>query len=604
MFALCSSFFLLLVSSPCGVTYSQTDWSGGYGAEGPLSSWGDWYDTAPGIDFCSEPGSVRLGRVVNWICVSTAEDEYGNCVDLDGDGDVDILVTGRYDKDLCWIENLGGGENWDRHSIEDDVYNPRRASTCDIDSDGDLDVLMCAYSMLRLYINDDLEWTGHVIDPWVNGAREMAAGDIDLDGDPDIVSCSHSTYDYLSWWENLDGSGLGWEEHVIFPLVLQPLYPDLADIEGDGDLDVFLASGYTDSVLCFLNPYPDTGLEWSHIGIDSVYRIDGLQVSDVDQDSDVDLFVHSAEHGPGWLEQITPAEWTLHFLETEVDYSMTVLDIDGDGDDDIYANGSYRLAWFENRVAEENAFVEHVFAEWMRSRYIEAGDMDGNGMADAVALSYWGQGMSGIFWMDPTDPARHDSVMLTSTILDTGSFDKTWMEVDWTSVTPPGTDLVCQVRTERFLYPLVMDDWSDTVYSPGNIYGLLEPDTRYFQYRFLLRSEDSTVTPVLEDFLVTAHVTGISGEESSPMAFEVTGPRPNPVSGPASIYCTACEATTVDLMLYDAAGRLVARDRGVPVGPGRTCVTLPEMPPGVYMLRVGRGRGFDRTLRFVVVAGS
>ena len=69
-----------------------------------------------------------------------------DAVDLDGDGDLDVLVAfGTRDPDtskIVWYENTDGAGNFgSERVISRDVLNPRSIDAADLDGDGDLDVL-------------------------------------------------------------------------------------------------------------------------------------------------------------------------------------------------------------------------------------------------------------------------------------------------------------------------------------------------------------------------------------------------------------------------------------------------------------------------------
>ncbi len=132
-------------------------------------------------------------------------------VDLDGDGDLDILLSNGdvYDSPLlkpyhgvAWLENRGEGL-LERHAIGP-LYGAHRALAGDLDGDGDLDIVATSflgepyYDAMRRGVRADAvvlfeqvapgEFTRHVLERETCDYPSFALADIDGDGDLDIVA--------------------------------------------------------------------------------------------------------------------------------------------------------------------------------------------------------------------------------------------------------------------------------------------------------------------------------------------------------------------------------------------------------------------------------
>jgi hypothetical protein len=173
--------------------------------------------------------------------------------DLDGDGDNDIV------RSTGWFENADGkGTRWTWHANLDGGSGGRfkdttKAWILDLDKDGDNDVVMTAADAeaptgwARWFENVDgkgRKWATHSIASKKGDLHSLALADFDNDGDADVFSGEgplggtgpggkHRWY----VWENLDGKGARWREHVI--LEGKRCHEGMAaDVDGDGDVDI------------------------------------------------------------------------------------------------------------------------------------------------------------------------------------------------------------------------------------------------------------------------------------------------------------------------------------------------------------------------------
>ena len=92
-------------------------------------------------------------------------------------------------------------------------------------------------------------------------------------------------------------------------------------------------------------------------------------------------------------------------------------------------------------------------------------------------------------------------------------YDVNWGSIDWSAITPEGTSVSFEVRSSDDSED--MGDWSAAITSPGSLIPYLTSDDSYLQYRATLSTTDSTVTPVLENVVLTWTTTGIEGAENS-----------------------------------------------------------------------------------------
>lgn len=162
--------------------------------------------------------------------------------DLDGDGDMDVVVSDVAPNNITWYKNADGQGNFILGGIISNVdTNVTDVIISDIDNDGDQDVLGAknAQGKIELYKNDGLGnfTTAITIGTSVEGIRVIKTEDLDNDGDLDVLGAAN-VINKFAWYENLDGNGTFGQENIIEQGGIHHRDLEAADFDGDGDLDV------------------------------------------------------------------------------------------------------------------------------------------------------------------------------------------------------------------------------------------------------------------------------------------------------------------------------------------------------------------------------
>ena len=164
--------------------------------------------------------------------------------DMDGDLDMDLIATAKNGDIIRWWENtVGDGSEWVAETVSDAVDSPISVFPADLDGDLDMDLLVTSD------ISADVMWWEQAEEGWIqrnidvsfDGAVSAVAVDLDQDDDLDVVAVGTSA-NTVNWWENRFGAGSIWVQHIIDPEFEQPSYVHVADLDMDGDPDIAAAS--------------------------------------------------------------------------------------------------------------------------------------------------------------------------------------------------------------------------------------------------------------------------------------------------------------------------------------------------------------------------
>lgn len=172
--------------------------------------------------------------------------------DFNGDSKPDLLSTGRTANTTAWYEQGPTGQPWKRHIVDDKSPQPMHGEPADIDGDGDADVLMALGFLAPLdqpetnqivwYENVGKPGTGDTWKKQVIGALanafEAVAADLDGDKDLDVVATAWGSPGHVCWFENTGDPHQGWKHHVLKEKWQRANQPAVADLDGDGRLDI------------------------------------------------------------------------------------------------------------------------------------------------------------------------------------------------------------------------------------------------------------------------------------------------------------------------------------------------------------------------------
>lgn len=292
---------------------------------------------------------------------------HATCVDLDGDGQRDVLVAvlgNLYPDDspvgsVVWLQQQGDG-TFSSRTLLSDVRRVADVQPGDFDGDGDLDLAVAVFGYARgevLWLENlgDESFIDHRLD-YAAGAIHVPVADFDGDGDLDIATVISQETEEVWGYEN-DGQG-----HFSRSLLFHTVNYDVgsaglvaSDLDSDGDMDLLLPLG--------------DNLEYRHT-------------------------FPQPYHGCLWLENVGGWTFESHRIATfGGTYAAAIDDLDGDGDRDVVLVSMFNdwraadpasVVWLEND-GQQNFTPWQIAANPTQLSTVACGDINGDGRPDIVA---------------------------------------------------------------------------------------------------------------------------------------------------------------------------------------------------------------------------
>lgn len=344
--------------------------------------------------------------------------------DLDGDGDID-LVMATYDYNggtpatdyITWYRNDGSG-NFEEFLVSSSIIWIDGLTVADVDGQYGMDIIVTSANQALMYFPSNAAGgfdSEIVIDATLAGPGEVVAGDINMDGNMDIATISFT--DGKTVWYSGDGTGgFTAEADIENGTGNSTLYVDLADLDGDTDLDAVVTYYGNQSIEIYYNQYIESGsmaVSWikDTVTVDSgstaTNFIFNVVTGDVNNDGNIDIV--SVDFTTGdvtWYNKVKNGASTANAISNDMIIDRparaVVADITNDGFNDVILTdggaGDDAIIFFEGAdnaspSATETLISDNNFQMWD----ITIDDYDADGDKDIASI---GNSSSTVFWFE------------------------------------------------------------------------------------------------------------------------------------------------------------------------------------------------------------
>ena len=285
-------------------------------------------------------------------------------IDVNHDGNPDLVTTGWISNGLWWYENPGKATSatamWQKHFITDS-FDTEGGAFADLNGDGHPDIALAHYNHSGILWVDFSSSTPrvHHVGTKEQDGHGIGIADVDGDGKADILTP-------YGWFQNIDADNDKWVWHpdwhigdVGFPIVVYDVNhdgkPDIIFGQGHGYGLYWLEQGGTPEHRTFTRHTIDESFSQSH----------ALKIADLDGDGEPYLITGKRYRGhsgddPGSYDPIVIYAYKISKTGTftripisvngtaSVGTQIIAEDLDHDGDIDIATAGKLGVHFLEN----------------------------------------------------------------------------------------------------------------------------------------------------------------------------------------------------------------------------------------------------------------
>ena len=265
-------------------------------------------------------------------------------------------------------------------------------AVADLNKDGLLDIIAGYYWFKAPNWEKHELAPSRVFDPYEEYSESFLnlGMDVNLDGWDDVIIIDYPGKAGF-WFENPKKENQQWKKHMIADSMgIANESPGFVDMDGDGRLDILCGDVEKKQIVWLQAPLKKGEKEWKRHAISdkNVPGTDryshGIGYGDVNKDGIKDVVITN-----GWFEgekDKSSGSWKFHETSLGEPCShMQVLDVNGDGDQDVVSASAHKLGIWWHEQLQDGSFETHLMSETTAQTHSSImADLNGDGKEDYI----------------------------------------------------------------------------------------------------------------------------------------------------------------------------------------------------------------------------
>ncbi len=513
-------------------------------------------------------------------------------VDMDGDGDLDIVSCGQSSSNIGWFEQQPD-RSFTSHLVPMGFNGAYSVAVADFNEDGLMDFATASFSDTRADVwlqQNDGTFSNQVLEISYPNAHTVEVADMNEDGHIDLLTMGGGTQP-LRLYLN-DGSA-NFTLNVVHEMNYRGQACRPVDFDGDGDLDI-LSNNFDGGRFHLFRNDGEENFALELIGIrDGAHWIIATDLNDDGELNPVTVAYSEGELA-WWQESF--GFYNRYTLDDDIAFGVyaEAADFDLDGDMDLVATSEsgHMLAWYEN---DEMEFTRTVLS----GSYTFAGevfpvDFDQDGDIDIVSAA---KGRNRVSWWELESINPPTAFDLTTPAGGAHLNTADGITVEWTESVDndPGAELTYTISLGLVVAPedtswVVLDGivitsqtinqaelWQDV--EPGDYDGVVFVEA--------LSQGDAVRCNQVAEVTVTVAASGVDESQSQPDRFALLEVYPNPFNASATVTVELPSAGELTVAVYNLAGQRVTGlvNGQVAAGTHEIAFDGSDLASGIYLVR-------------------